>query len=207
MLKLLSLTIVLLIAGALAAFAIGPVWAFYDLRSAAESEDIKSLSELVAFDDVRTSLRNQLLANAAGQTTASAPPPSVLKDPVGALGSAIGKAITDMTAPPALKTAAVNPDAYLTPRALLALSYGAGKSANTADPKSLITGKPPLPKVLYWSIDRARLGVAHPDTGQTVFSMKRRGLFSWQVTHIGLPNPETAPVSAPETPTSASPVE
>ncbi|MFT4091455.1 MAG: DUF2939 domain-containing protein [Asticcacaulis sp.] len=187
MFKLLPATIVVLIVGMLAAFALGPVWAFYDLRSAAESEDIKSLSERVAFDDVRTSLRSQLMTDAAGAVTSAAPPPSVLKDPVGALGSAIGKAITDMAVPPALKPAPVNPDAYLTPRALLALTYGAGKSANTTDPKTFISGKPAIPKILFWSIDRARLGISHPETGQTVFSLKRRGLFNWQVTHIGLP--------------------
>lgn len=193
MFRLLSITLVVLIVGALAGFAIGPVWAFYDLRSAAESEDIKSLSELVAFDDVRTSLRAQLVADAAGLTTTPAPAPSVLKDPVAAIGDAIGKTISGIATSPTNKPPAINPDAYLTPRALLALSYGAGKSASTADPFAFIEGKPPVPKVTYWSIDRARLGIDHPETGRTVFTLRRRSLFRWQVTHIGLPaSPEIA---------------
>lgn len=194
MFRLLSITIVIAILVALFGFAIGPVWAFYDLRSAAESEDIKSLSELVAFDDVRTSLRSQLITDATGQTTAPAPAPSILKDPVGA----IGRAIDDFTAPPGMKAPVIDVDSYLTPRALLALSYGAGKDANVVEPRAFAP-KPPMPKILYWSIDRSRLGIEHPDMGQTVFSMKRKGLFSWQITHIGLPNPEDAAL-APDAP-------
>ncbi|ESQ77933.1 DUF2939 domain-containing protein [Asticcacaulis sp. YBE204] len=184
MFKTLSIAIIVAVLVALFGFAIGPVWAFYDLRSAAESEDIKSLSELVAFDDVRASLRAQLLAEAKGDVTAAPPPPSVLRDPIGA----IGRAITDIAAPPP-KTPIVDVDSYLTAKGLLALSYGAGKDANTVEPREF-SPKPPMPRILYWSIDRARLGIKQPDIGVTVFTMKRKGLFAWQITHIGLPDPD-----------------
>lgn len=184
MFKTLSIAIIVAALAALFGFAIGPVWAFYDLRSAAESEDIQSLSELVAFDDVRTSLKAQLWADAKGTTTADAPAPNVMKDPLGA----IGRAITDLTAP-APKQPVIDVNSYLTAKALLALSYGAGKDANVVEPREFAP-KPPLPTILYWSIDRARLGVKQPDIGTTVFTLKRKGLFTWQVTHIGLPDPE-----------------
>ncbi|ADU14158.1 DUF2939 domain-containing protein [Asticcacaulis excentricus] len=184
MFKTLSIAIIVAALAALFGFAIGPVWAFYDLRSAAESEDIQSLSELVAFDDVRASLKAQLWSDAKGTTTAYAPAPNVMKDPLGALG----RAITDLTAP-APKQPVIDVNSYLTAKALLALSYGAGKDANVVEPREFAP-KPPLPTVLYWSIDRARLGVKQPDIGTTVFTLKRKGLFTWQVTHIGLPDPE-----------------
>ena len=184
--KTLSIAIIVALLAALFGFAIGPVWAFYDLRSAAESEDIQSLSELVAFDEVRTSLKTQLLADAKGETTAASPAPNVLKDPLGA----IGRVITDMTAP-APSAPVVDVNSYLTAKGLLALSYGAGKDANMVEPREFAP-KPPMPRILYWSIDRARLGVKQAGTGTTVFTLKRKGLFTWQVTHIGLPKPEMA---------------
>jgi len=184
--KTLSIAIIVAILVALFGFAIGPVWAFYDLRSAAEAEDIQSLSELVAFDEVRTSLKSQLLAEAKGQTTAASPAPNVLKDPLGA----IGRVITDMTAP-APQVPVVDVNSYLTAKGLLALSYGAGKDANVVEPREF-SPKPPMPRILYWSIDRARLGVKQADIGTTVFTLKRKGLFTWQITHIGLPKSEAA---------------
>ncbi|UDF04870.1 DUF2939 domain-containing protein [Asticcacaulis sp. AND118] len=199
MFKTLSIAIIIALLAALFGFAIGPVWAFYDLRSAAESEDIQSLSELVAFDEVRTSLKAQLWADAKGAPTAEAPAPSVLKDPLGA----IGRAITDLTAAPP-KQPVVDVNSYLTAKALLALSYGAGKDANRIEPREFAP-KPPMPGILYWSIDRARLGIKQPEIGTTVFTMKRRGLFTWQVTHIGLPDAEAPDPAATAVSASASP--
>ncbi|MFT3998149.1 MAG: DUF2939 domain-containing protein [Asticcacaulis sp.] len=191
MFKTLSIALIVAILAALFGFAIGPVWAFYDLRSAAESEDIQSLSELVAFDDVRASLKAQLLADVSGQATAPAPAPSVLKDPLGAIGRAITDMTTAATTPP---VPVVDVNSYLTAKGLLALSYGAGKDANVVEPREFAP-KPPMPRVLYWSIDRARLGVKQPDIGTTVFTLKRKGFFAWQVTHIGLPDPEAEALS------------
>jgi Protein of unknown function (DUF2939) len=177
--KILSITIFLSIIGALFGFAIGPVWAFYDLRSAAQSEDIKSLSELVAFDD------------ASGLDTPEAPAPSVLRDPV----AAAGRFIDDLTKPQEMKATSIDVSSYLTPKGLLALSYGAGANANKVNPAEFAP-KPPTPSFLYWSVDRARLGIKSKEMGQTVFSLKRKGLFSWQVTHIGLPNADTLPLES-----------
>ena len=187
------LVIVLLIAAGL--FYASPTIAFYDIRSAAKSEDIQSLAKLIDFDAARTSLKTQL---DAGDKGVQAPAPSPLSDPVGAtgkavknLGDSIGKAWNDITHPaPAAKPAprALTPDDYLKPRAVLALTYGAGKDAATVDPDTFAP-KPPAPKVAFFSLEHARLTVKDADRGTTTFTFERKGLIHWQLVHIGFPKP------------------
>ena len=187
------LVIVLLAAAGL--FYASPVIAFYDIRSAAKSEDIQSLSKLIDFDATRTSVKTQL---DAGDQGVAAPAPSPLTDPVGAtgnavknLGTSIGKAWNDLTHPqPAAKPAPppLTADDYLKPRALLALTYGAGKDAATVDPDKF-TAKPPAPKVAFFSLEHTRLTVKDADRGTTTFTFERHGLIHWQLVHIGFPKP------------------
>ncbi len=187
------LVIVLLAAAGL--FYASPIIAFYDVRSAAKSEDIQSLSKLIDFDATRTSVQTQL---DAGDKGVSAPAPSPLTDPVGAtgnavknLGDSIGKAWNDLTHPqPAARPAPppLTADDYLKPRALLALTYGAGKDAATVDPDKF-AAKPPAPKVAFFSLEHTRLTVKDPDRGTTTFTFERHGLIHWQLVHIGFPKP------------------
>lgn len=188
--RILPLTIIFALLAFVAAFLAGPIWSFYDLRSSAEAEDIQSLAELVAFDDVRTSLKAQLITSSEGESIA-APPPSFLKDPIGAVAAAI----VPMTKPAPV----INIDSYLTARALWALTLGAGKDANKVDPRTF-TDKPPVPEVLYWSPDRTRLSVTHPVQGETIFTLKRKTLFGWQLMHVGLPGVDDLPATMPVTP-------
>lgn len=187
------IVIVLLLAAGL--FYASPIIAFYDIRSAAKSEDIQSLAKLIDFDAARASLKAQLDASDQG---VAAPAPSPLNDPVGAtgnavknLGDSIGKAWNDLTHPQAPSKPApppLTPDDFLKPRALLALTYGAGKDAATVDPDRF-TAKPPAPKVAFFSLEHTRLTVKDPDRGTTTFTFERHGLIHWQLVHIGFPKP------------------
>ena len=189
--KIIPIAVIVAVVLAAFAFLVGPIWCFYDLRSSAESEDVQSLAKLIDFDRVRAGLKSQLEAGSAG---VAAPPPSVVNDPAGAAGDifkkgadAVGKVFNDIINPQAAKPAPPPPDPepYLKPRALLALSYGAGRNAPKTDPKSMQAK--PVPKVTYWSLDRARLSIKAKGEGKTIFTFERAGIFRWHLVHIGLP--------------------
>lgn len=200
------LTIVFLVAVVLGGglFYAAPMITFYDIRSSAESEDVQSLAKLVDFDAVRTSLKTQLLA---GKEGVAAPAPSAVKDPIAATGNvlkdvakSVGKAWDQATNPNAPKTPIiplVDVDSYLKPKSLLALTYGAGIDAPKYDPADH-PGKPPMPKIAFFSLEHARLTVDDGEHGATTFTFERHGLVHWQLTHIGLPkagdeNAESSP--------------
>ena len=129
----------------------------------------------------------------------SAPAPTFLEDPIGA----VRRQIEQATAP---RTPDV--DSYLTPAALAALTRGEGRSASQyvdgglPSPDNTNTGGP-MPTPVYWSINRARLSVADEGGSETVFTFERKGPFEWMLVHIGLPDgvaPVPAPVTAPPVP-------
>lgn len=178
--RVLTALIVLAVLVGAGSFAAAPFVAFYALRSAAEAEDVQGLSKLVDFDAVRASLAPQLDANPGVQ----APPPSVFKDPLGAIKRAIEPAIQPMRGPKA--------DDYLTPRALARLTHGAGRDA--WKPASGEPAKAQAPEVSHWGVNRTRLSVENPSkAGEvTVFTFDRRGPFDWKLAHVGLPSDEKA---------------
>lgn len=176
------------------AFFAAPAVAFFAIRSAAETGDVAGLTRLIDYPAVRQSLRPQLDGNPA----ASAPAPTFMEDPIGAVRRQIELA----TAP---RTPDV--DSYLTPAALAALTRGEGHYASQyvdgrlLSPDNTNTGGP-MPKPVYWSINRARLSVADEGGSETVFTFERKGPFEWMLVHIGLPDgvaPVPAPVPAPVT--------
>ena len=191
------LTIVFLVAVVLGGglFYAAPVISFMDVRSAAQSEDVESLAKLIDFDAVRASLKTQLLA---GKEGVAAPAPSPLNDPVAAtgnvlkdIGKSVGKAWDQATNPNAPKTPiipVVDVDSYLRPKSILALTYGAGVDAPKYDPAEHM-GKPPMPKIVFFSLEHARLTVEDPEEGVTTFTFERQGIVKWRITHIGLPKP------------------
>jgi hypothetical protein len=202
--RLFGVILLFVIVAAAGLFYAAPIISFYDVRSACKSQDIESLAKLIDFDSVRTSLRTQLLA---GDEGIAAPAPSALNDPVGATGSAIkgvadsvGKAFNDLVNPNAVKTPpepVIDVNTYLTPKALLGLTYGAAKDANSFE-LSKFEGKPPAPKTAFFSLERARLTVSDDAHGTTTFTFERHGLTHWQLVHIGLPTADMEP--KPETP-------
>jgi hypothetical protein len=202
--RIFGLLLLVIIAVAAGLFYAAPIISFYDVRSACKSQDIEALAKLIDFDSVRTSLKIQLLA---GDEGIAAPAPSALNDPVGATGSAfkgvadsVGKAFNELVNPNAPKTPpkpVIDANSYLTPRALLGLTYGAAKDANTFE-LSQYEGKPPTPKTAFFSLERARLTVTDETHGATTFTFERHGLTRWTLVHIGLPTPDMEP--KPETP-------
>ncbi len=188
----LIVAVALLVAAGL--FYFSPSIAFYDIRSACKSNDIEALAKLIDFDSVRASLKAQLDAGPAG---VGAPAKNALNDPIGAtgdaikdIGNSIGNAVNNLVNPSSPKPSTIvppDPNAFLTPQALLALTYGYGKDAPKTTADDL--GKPPMAQVVFFSLDRTRLTVTDPDHGTTTFTFERRGLTNWVLVHIGLPTP------------------
>lgn len=186
--KLVGRLIVTLVVLAAITFVVAPAVGFFALRSAAEANDVAGLSRLIDYGAVRQSLRPQLDGNPA----AYAPAPSFMEDPIGA----VRRQIEQAAAP-----AAPDVEAYLTPPALAALTRGEGRYASQRtgaalpSPDSSNSGGP-MPRPVYWGMNRARLAVIDEGGSQTLFTFERRGPFDWKLVHIGLPE-GTAPAVAP----------
>lgn len=174
---------------AVISFFAAPAVAFFGIRSAAQSDDIAGLQRLVDFDAVRASLRPQL----SGRPEAMAPPPSFMNDPIGA----VRRQFEDAAAAPR----GPDPDAFLTPDAIDALTRGEGRYAAVRPPRpGTDEAAAPWPAPRYWGINRARMAVTDEGGSDTVFTFERRGPFEWKLVHIGLPEgatPVVAPVLAP----------
>jgi hypothetical protein len=169
-------------------FFVAPAVAFFGIRSAAETSDAAGLERLIDYPAVRQSLRPQLDGNPA----ASAPAPTFMEDPIGA----VRRQIEQATAP-----RAPDVDSYLTPAAIAALTRGEGRYASQRvegglpSPDNTNTGGP-FPRPVYWSVNRARMSVADEGGSETIFTFERKGAFEWKLVHVGLPDGATpAPVS------------
>lgn len=189
--KLLGRIIVGLVVLAAISFFAAPGVAFFALRSAAEANDAAGLARLVDYGAVRQSLRPQLDGNPA----AIAPAPSFMEDPIGAVRRQIEQ----------VSPASPDVDAYLTPAALAALTRGEGRYASQRtggllpSPDDTTRGGP-MPRPVYWGMNRARMGVTDDGGSQTIFTFERRGPFEWNLVHVGLPDgvaPATARAPAP----------
>ena len=160
-------------------FFAAPGVAFFALRSAAETSDASGLARLIDYAAVRQSLRPQL----DGSPAAVAPAPSFMEDPIGA----VRRQIEQASAPQAPDV-----EAYLTPPALAALTRGEGRYASQRtgaalpSPDSTTTGGP-LPRPVYWGLQRVRMSVADEGGSRTVFTFERKGPFEWKLVHVGLP--------------------
>lgn len=186
--KLVGRLIVILVVLAAVSFFAAPGVAFFAVRSAAESNDAAGLARLIDYGAVRQSLRPQLDGNPA----ATAPAPSFMEDPIGA----VRRQIEQASAAPAPDV-----DTYLTPAALAGLTRGEGRYASqraTApqpSPDATTTGGP-MPRPVYWGMNRARMSVADEGGSETVFTFERRGAFEWRLVHVGLPD-NVVPAAAP----------
>lgn len=166
--RFLGLAITAALVFTLAAAVFAPVVVFFGVRSAADAGDVQALTRLVDFSAVRTSLRPQ-----TGTEPAPAPAPSILQDPIGA----IRRSFQDMA-----PERRIDPDIYLSPTALAALTRGAGRSA----PATTAPLPDIWPRPIYWSVNSARLAVGQ-GADRTVFSFRRKGPFEWVLVHVGLP--------------------
>jgi hypothetical protein len=183
---LFNLLIAAVVVAVLAFFA-APAVGFFAIRSAADASDVAGLSRLIDFTAVRQSLRPQL----DGRPEAMAPPPSFIEDPIGAFRRRVEDALPQAAAP--------DPDAYLTPAALAALTRGEGRLAPQHRPGTPST-RDPFPAPVFWGVNRARMAVEDDGGSRTVFTFERRGPYEWKLVHIGLPEgvtPAVAPVRGP----------
>lgn len=188
---ILNLLLLAIIAAAVT-FAAAPWFAFRALRAAAQYDDVAAVSELVDFNAVRAALDLDLGAQTAPVT---AEPPSIWRDPVGAMRRALGPMAPPRRAP--------GIDRYLSIEGLSALTRGyAPGAAPPLDPtppsmsdraKALVTE--PFPMIRYWDPERARIAVVRPGARDkvTVFTFERRDWFVWKLVKIGLPAGETPP--------------
>jgi len=173
--------------GFLLAFASAPYFAFRALRAATAAEDVQATADLVDFPAVRKSLTEQLEPQ---PTPTSAEPPSIWKDPMGAIRRAIAP-----IAPPEPKV-----DRFLTLRGLSALTRGyepgkappVSRAPETLETRLKAVVHGPWPTIPYWGVNRTRIAVKRPDAPdtRTVFTFERRALFSWKLVHIQLPEDE-----------------
>lgn len=168
---------------AVVSFFAAPAVAFFAIRAAAEANDAAGLERLIDYGAVRQSLRPQLTGNPA----AMAPAPSFLEDPIGAMRRQLEPAVAG----------APDPDGYLTPAALAALSRGEGRYASQRTGAAVEAGAAaPLPKPVFWGVNRARLAVTDDGGSVTLFTFERKGPFEWKLVHIGLPD-GVSPVPTP----------
>lgn len=174
---ILNLVVLVLVVATLSFFA-APLVAFYGIRSAAGAGDVQGLSLLINYDAVRASLRPQLVQRPLPQT----PSPSILEDPVGAIRRQFEQALPQPVLP------GPDSEAYLAPAALSGLTLGYGRSATEV--ALLAQTRHARPRPVYWSVNRARLGVGEPRIGsQTLFTFERVGPYEWKLVHIRLPDP------------------
>lgn len=173
-------------------FFVAPAVAFFGVRSAAETSDAAGLERLIDYPAVRQSLRPQLDGNPA----ASAPAPTFMEDPIGA----VRRQFEQATAP-----RAPDVDAYLTPAAIAALTRGEGRYASQRvdgglpSPDNTNTGGP-MPRPVYWSVNRVRMSVADEGGSETIFTFERTGAFEWKLVHVGLPEGATPATMTPQSP-------
>lgn len=188
--NLLARLLLVALIGAGIAFVSAPVVTFFGIRSAAQARDVAGMVRLIDFAAVRASLRPQL----AGRPEIMTPAPSFLDDPIGA----VRRQFQQATAP-----AAPDPDAYLTPDAVVALMAGEGRYAATR--VGPVEAPDAWPRLRYWGLETTRLAIADAGGSETTFTFQRRGPFEWKLVHIGLPDGAT-PVVAPVAPAPTAPV-
>ena len=166
-----------------AVFMAAPWFAFRALRSAAKSNDIQAMGELIDFNAVRQNLEGQVDPEAA------APAPDIWHDPIGAVRHAL------QPLQPQGET-----DAYLTPQSISTLAAGQ-TGANPASPTSKLSDLVPGAQgrqIEYWDPNRFRVQVTNDDGRKTLFTFERRGLLDWKLVQLHLPGKSApAPAQAP----------
>lgn len=179
------------VAAAILWLVVAPYWAFFALRSAAQSNDAAAMAELIDYPKVKLALRDQIEPGRA-----AGPPPNVWEDPIGALRRSLEPLQASPTA-----------DSYLSPHAVAALTMGMGRESRKAAPtvsqpddNRLIAR--PYPGYRYWGLNLVRLAIADDEQGETMFTFARKG-FAWKLVHVGLPPVSDGTTVTP--PASAAP--
>lgn len=160
--------------GLFAAIYLGsPFWAVYQFKDAGLTADVDKLDEAVDFPAVRESLKSQLTV---AMTTKMQSDPQMRSNPFAGLGMLMMPAIIDKMV-----------DGFVTPDGISALlKHGRVEKAETSAGNS--------PNVSYGydyrNLDRFAVTVKGPDVRDDAapkFVFERRGLFSWKMIRIEIP--------------------
>jgi hypothetical protein len=177
--KLIGILILVLLLALGGAYALSPLFAFQQLKQAAQTGDRERLEALVDFPAVREDLKSQVDSKAvklARQASGIGYLPAMI---AGRLGAKVG----DMAV-----------DKVVTPEGITEI-VTVGRAAHGGYKDSTGDGKAAHPATVvhygYLTPDRFRIGIAPADAPEEQIGliMDRRGLFSWRVEQIELKAP------------------
>ena len=172
----------------IAAYGLSPLWAFANLREAARSGDRDRLEQAVDFAAVRESFKSQISADLMQSISAD---PKLRDNSFAAASALLVPAITDRMI-----------DSYVTPDGI-ALMLSQGKvskpEADSGNESGVVSNSSAVEiEQSYRTIDRFRIAMRRSDIpDQTLaLTIERRGLFSWKLIRIELPQSVFTPVPA-----------
>jgi hypothetical protein len=179
--KGLGVLVALALIAVAAVYAASPLYAFHQLKAAAESGDRERLEAMVDFPAVRDDLKRQVDSKATRLARRAQGVGYPIAAVLGALGAAIGDRAIDRLVTPEAISAMVRYGE--TPRERHKDAAAKGGAADQAEPQGTRV------RGAYLSPDRFRFRVspaAQPDRGVDLI-MERHGLFSWRLEAIELP--------------------
>ena len=179
--KVLGVLIVLALLAVAAVYAASPLYAFHELKDAAQSGDRERLEAMVDFPAVREDLKRQVDSKATKLARKAQGVGYPIAAVLGALGSALGDRAIDKLVTPEAISAMVQYGQTPKGRRKDASAQGSGKDQGQGHGTKV--------RGAYLSPDRFRFRVSpgdEPDRGIDLI-MGRQGLASWRLEAIELP--------------------
>ena len=179
--KGLALILVLALLAVGAVYAASPLYAFHQLKQAAQSGDREQLEAMVDFPAVRDDLKRQVDSKATKLARRAQGVGYPIAAVIGALGAALGDRAVDKLVTPEAISAMVQSGE--TPRGRHKPAAAGGQGANADE------GHRTVVHYGYLTPDRFKVSVAPagaPDSPVDLI-LERRGLFSWRLEAIELP--------------------
>jgi hypothetical protein len=177
--KVIGGVILLLLLALGGAYAASPLFAFQQLKQAAETGDRERLEALVDFPAVRENLKSQVDTQAVKLARTASGVGYLPAMIAGRLGSELGDRAVDKVVTPEGITEIVS------------VGRAAHGGYRDKDKDAKAGGRTTVVRYAYLTPDRFRVSIAprdHPDE-QIALIMDRRGLFSWRVEQIELKAP------------------
>ena len=181
--KGLGLLIALVLIAVAAVYAASPLYAFHQLKAAAESGDRERLEAMVDFPAVREDLKRQVDSKATKLARKAQGVGYPIAAVLGALGAALGDRAVDQLVTPDAISAMVQYGQTPRDRRKQTKADGGNEDQDQEGPHGTRV------RGAYLSPDRFRFRVspaAQPDGGIDLI-MERHGLFSWRLEAIELP--------------------
>jgi hypothetical protein len=179
--KGLGVLVALVLIAVAAVYLASPLYAFHELKAAAESGDRERLEAMVDFPAVKDDLKRQVDSDATKLARRAQGVGYPIAAVIGALGAALGdRAIDKLVTPEAISIMVQYGE---TPRQRHKADKGqAGNGEESTAPATTVHGA-------YLSPDRFRFRVASADDPKRGIDliMGRQGLFSWRLEAIELP--------------------